>query len=397
MKAGFVSLVGLPNAGKSTLLNRLVGTKLAIVSDKPQTTRTRILGVRTYPEGQVVYVDTPGIHRPTHRMNVRMLDTARDAMRDVDVVAVVLDVSQKPGGGQQHLFEMVRHVPTAVVLVLNKVDLVAKMKLLPLIDRLRQEREFADIVPVSALSGHNVERLEQVFLSHLPEGEPLYPEDYLTDQPERFFVAEMVREQVLQHTHAELPFSTAVIVDKFEEPEREKGLMRLYCSILVERESQKPIIIGRRGDMIKAIGTAAREQLERFFDTKVYLDLHVKVKSEWREDERILDELFNKPLVARVLHHRSHNHDGAKARWREAHTSSLPAVLIWRFSRLLLRPAPQTRRGAGAVRDRADRGAHVALGAVTRHRPTPRAGVTLAGVAPGDAHRSGRRLSAGVS
>jgi GTP-binding protein Era len=295
VKSGFVSLVGLPNAGKSTLLNRLVGTKLAIVSDKPQTTRTRILGVRTYPEGQVVYVDTPGIHRPTHRMNVRMLDTARDAMRDVDVVAVVLDVSQKPGTGQQHLFEMVRHVPTSVVLVLNKVDLVAKMKMLPVIDRLRQERDFADIVPVCALTGHNVDRLEQVFLSHLPEGEPLYPEDYLTDQPERFFVAEMVREQVLQHTHAELPFSTAVIVDKFEEPEREKGLMRLYCSILVERESQKPIIIGRRGEMIKAIGTAAREQLERFFDTKVFLDLHVKVKSEWREDERILDEIFNKP------------------------------------------------------------------------------------------------------
>ncbi len=295
MKAGLVSLVGLPNAGKSTLLNRLVGTKLAIVSDKPQTTRTRILGVRTYPEGQIVYVDTPGIHRPTHRMNVRMLDTARDAMRDVDVVGVVLDVSQKPGSGQQHLFEMIRHLPAAVVLVLNKVDLVAKMKLLPIIDRLRQEREFADIVPVSALSGHNVERLEQVFLSHVPEGEPLYPDDYLTDQPERFFVAEIVREQVLQHTHAELPFSTAVIVDKFEEPEREKGLMRLYCSILVERESQKPIIIGRHGDMIKTIGTAAREQLEQFFDTKVFLDLHVKVKSEWREDERILDELFNKP------------------------------------------------------------------------------------------------------
>ena len=175
MKAGLVSLVGLPNAGKSTLLNRLVGTKLAIVSDKPQTTRTRILGVRTYPEGQVVYVDTPGIHRPTHRMNVRMLDTARDAMRDVDVVGVVLDVSQAPGGGQQHLFEMVRHLATPVVLVLNKVDLVAKMKLLPIIDRVRQEREFADIVPVAALSGDNVERLEQVFLSHLPEGDRCIP------------------------------------------------------------------------------------------------------------------------------------------------------------------------------------------------------------------------------
>jgi GTP-binding protein Era len=295
-RAGLIALAGRPNVGKSTLVNAIVGQKVAIVSDKPQTTRTRILGVRTYPEGQVVYVDTPGIHRPTHRMNKRMLDTARDAMRDVDVVGVVLDVSQKPGGGQQHLFEMVRHVPSAVVLVLNKVDLVAKMKLLPIIDRLRQEREFADIVPIAALSGDNVERLEQVFLSHLPEGEPLYPDDFLTDQPERFFVAEMVREQVLQHTHAELPFATAVVVDKFEEPEREKGLMRLYCTILVERESQKPIIIGRRGEMIKAIGTAAREGLERFFDTKVYLDLHVKVKSEWREDERVLDELFNKPI-----------------------------------------------------------------------------------------------------
>jgi GTP-binding protein Era len=293
VKAGFVSLVGLPNAGKSTLLNRLVGTKLAIVSDKPQTTRTRILGVRTYPEGQVVYVDTPGIHRPTHRMNVRMLDTARDAMRDVDVVGVVLDVTQKPGGGQQHLFELLRHLTTPAVLVLNKVDLVSKSSLLPIIDRLRQVREWADIVPVAALPGTNVERLEQVFLSHLPEGEPLYPPDYLTDQPERFFVAEIVREQVLQHTHAELPFSTAVLVDKFDEPEGDKGLMRLYCTILVERESQKPIIIGRRGEMIKAIGTAARLELERFFDAKVFLDLHVKVKSEWREDERILDELFN--------------------------------------------------------------------------------------------------------
>jgi GTP-binding protein Era len=295
VKSGFVSLVGLPNAGKSTLLNRLVGTKLAIVSDKPQTTRTRILGVRTYPGGQIVFVDTPGIHRPTHRMNVRMVDVAREAMHDVDIVGVVVDVAQKPGGGQEHLLELVTPLDAPVVLVLNKVDLVSKPKLLPVIERWSQAREFAAIVPVSALSGDGVERLERVFLEHLPEGEPLYPDDYLTDQPERFFVAEMVREQVLQHTHAELPFSTAVLVDKFEEAEREGGLLKLYCTILVERESQKPIIIGRRGDMIKRIGTAAREQLERFFDTKVYLDLHVKVKSEWREDERILDELLNKP------------------------------------------------------------------------------------------------------
>jgi GTP-binding protein Era len=295
VKSGFVSLVGLPNAGKSTLLNRLVGTKLAIVSDKPQTTRTRILGVKMYPEGQVVYVDTPGIHRPTHRMNVRMVDVARDAMQDVDVVGVVIDVSQKPGGGQEHLLELVKPLSAPVVLVLNKVDLVSKPKLLPVMERWNQAHDFAAIVPVSALSGDGVDRLEQVFLDRLPEGEPLYPEDYLTDQPERFFVAEMVREQVLRHTHAELPFSTAVLVDKFEEADREGGLMKLYCTILVERESQKPIVIGRRGDMIKSIGTAAREELERFFDTKVFLDLHVKVKSEWREDERVLDELLNKP------------------------------------------------------------------------------------------------------
>ena len=295
MKAGFVSLVGLPNAGKSTLLNRLVGTKLAIVSDKPQTTRTRLVGVRNYPEGQVVYVDTPGIHKPVHRMNVRMVDAAMDAMRDVDVAGVVLDATQRPAGGQQVLFDLVRPLTIPVVLVLNKVDQIAKPKLLPIIDRVRQEREFTEIVPVSALTGDGVERLEQVFLAHLPEGEPLYPADYLTDQPERFFVAEIVREQVLQHTHAELPFSTAVIVDKWEEPE-EGTLLRLYCTILVERDSQKPIIIGRRGEMIKAIGTAARLELERFFDRKVFLDLHVKVKTEWREDERTLDELLNRRM-----------------------------------------------------------------------------------------------------
>jgi len=294
VKSGFVSLVGLPNAGKSTLLNRLVGEKLAIVSDKPQTTRNRILGVRNYENGQVVYVDTPGIHKPTHRMNVRMVDAALESMRNVDLVGVVLDASQKPGGGQQHLFNLVKSIAVPVVVVLNKIDLVGKAKLLPIIERVSKEREFAAIVPVSATSGDGVPILEGVFLEQLPEGEALYPADYLTDQPERFFVAEIVREQVLQHTHAELPFSTAVVVDQFDEVESGK-LLRLYCSILVDRSSQKPIILGRGGEMIKAIGSAARLELERFFDTKVFLDLHVKVKSEWREDERLLDELMKRP------------------------------------------------------------------------------------------------------
>jgi GTP-binding protein Era len=293
VKAGFVSLVGLPNAGKSTLLNRLVGTKLAIVSDKPQTTRNRILGVRNYTRGQVVYLDTPGIHRPVHRMNMRMLDAALDAMRDADVVGIVIDVTQKPGGGQRHLIELIKRQDRPVLLILNKIDLVAKRKLLPIIDAWRHVREFAAIVPVSAVTGDGVAALEEAVLDQLPDGDALYPDDYLTDQPERFFAAEIVREQVLRHTHAELPFSTAVVVDKFEEPD-ESGILRLYCTILVERDSQKPIVIGRRGEMIRTIGTAARLELERFFDTRVFLDLHVKVKGEWREDDRLLDEMMNR-------------------------------------------------------------------------------------------------------
>lgn len=292
MKSGFVSLVGRPNAGKSSLLNRLVGTKLAIVSDKPQTTRNRIVGVRNYEGGQVVFLDTPGIHKPLHRMNVRMLDIARDAIRDVDLVGLVVDVSEPSGAGDAFALDLVQRAERPVVLVLNKIDLVARHRLLPVIDEWSRRHAFADIVPVSAETGENVDRLEPVLLHHLPEGEPLYPADYLTDQPERFFVAELVREQVLRHTHAELPYTTAVVVDRFEEPD-ERGLMRLYCTILVERESQKPIVIGRGGEMIKRIGTGAREEMERFFDTRVFLDLRVKVQSEWREDERVLDRLLD--------------------------------------------------------------------------------------------------------
>ena len=288
MTSGFVSFIGRPNAGKSTLLNRIVGHKLAIVSDKPQTTRTRIVGVKNYPDAQVVFVDTPGVHKPAHRMNVRMVDLALDAMREVDLVALVVDVSAKPGPGDRHLLSLVKDVRTPAILVLNKVDLVAKPRLLPVIDRYRQEHPFVEIVPISATDGTNVDVLEQLFRAHLPAGEALYPLDYVTDQPERFFVAEIVREQVLRLTHAELPFSTAVVVDHVEEA---GTLVRLYATIFVERESQKPIIVGRAGAMIKQIGTAARVELERFFGARVYLDLRVKVKSEWRDDERALDEI----------------------------------------------------------------------------------------------------------
>lgn len=290
MKSGFVALIGRPNAGKSTLLNRIVGHKLAIVSDKPQTTRTRIVGVKNYPGGQVVFVDTPGVHKPTHRMDVRMVDVALDAMREVDLVTLVVDVSVKEGPGDRHLLDLVKTIKTPAILALNKVDLIAKAKLLPIIDRYRQAHPFVEYVPISALDGTNVSVLENLFLQHLPVGDPLYPDDYVTNQSERFFVAEIIREQVLRVMRDELPFSTAVVIDRFEEPV-EGRYGSIYSTILVDRESQKPIVVGRGGSMIKEIGTAARAELERYLGGQVYLDLHVKVKTDWRDDGRVLDEM----------------------------------------------------------------------------------------------------------
>ena len=295
MKSGFVSLIGRPNAGKSTLLNRLVGTKLAIVSDKPQTTRTRILGVRNYPDAQVVFLDTPGIHRPLHRMNVRMVDTAVDTIREVDVLGLVVDASERRGKGDAFMIDLVKSATAPVFLILNKIDLIKKSRLLPMMDEYSKLAQFAEIVPVSAATGDNVDRLERVIIDRLPEGERLYPDDFLTDQPERFFAAEIVREKLLQFTHAELPFSSAVMIDRFEEAEEgasaRASILRLYCTIVVERDSQKPIVIGKGGDMIKRIGTAAREELERFFGTRVFLDLHVRVKAEWRDNDRLLGQI----------------------------------------------------------------------------------------------------------
>jgi GTPase len=291
LKNGFVSLVGRPNAGKSTLLNRLVGTKLAIVSDKPQTTRTRILGVRNYPDAQVVFLDTPGIHRPLHRMNVRMLDVAVEAIREVDVLGLVVDATEPPGKGDRFVIDLIKHATAPVFLILNKIDLMKKSRLLPIIERHSKEADYAEIVPISAGTGENVDRLERAIVDRLPEGEPLYPLDYLTDQPERFFASEIVREKLLQFTRAEIPFASAVVIDRFEEATPADPLLRLYCTILVDRESQKPIVIGKGGSMVKRIGVAAREDLERFFGTRVYLDLQVKVRSEWREDDRVLNDL----------------------------------------------------------------------------------------------------------
>jgi GTP-binding protein Era len=292
MKTGFVSFIGRPNAGKSTLLNRIIGTKLAIVSDKPQTTRNRILGVKNYDAAaQVVFLDTPGIHRPLHRMNVRMVDAAVDTISEVDILGVVVDAPERGGKGHEFVMDLARRAKQPVFLILNKIDLMKRTRLLPIMDEYYKTGIFAEIVPVSAETGENVDRLEQAIIERLPEGEPLYPSDYLTDQPERFLAAEIVREKLLQLTRDEIPFSSAVVMEKFEEPEGPNGMMRLYCSIVVERESQKPIVVGRGGEMIKKIGTAARLDLEKFFDAKVFLDLHVRVKSEWREDDSVLKDI----------------------------------------------------------------------------------------------------------
>ena len=291
MRAGYVSIIGRPNAGKSTLLNHIIGEKIAIVSDKPQTTRTRILGTKNYPDAQIAFVDTPGIHRPLHRMNVRMVDAAVETLREVDAVMLVHDASSRAGHGDEYVSGLLTHVKVPVVLVLNKIDRINKSQLLPIIEQMRGWHEWSDIVPVSAQTGDGVEHLEQTLLAKMPEGEALFPEDYLTDQPERVLVSETVREKVLHNTRDELPFSTAVAIDQFEEPDRPGGLLRVYCTILVETESQKPIVIGRAGSMIKKIGTEARKDLEAFFNCKVYLDLRVKVKPDWRNDERALDDL----------------------------------------------------------------------------------------------------------
>ena len=289
--SGRVALVGRPNAGKSTLLNTLVGAKVAITSNKPQTTRHRILGVLSRPTGQIVFVDTPGVHRPHYRMNQRMMDMTRSVLRDVDVVALLIDVTESPGAGLQYAMELVGKVGVPRFLLLNKIDRIAKGKLLPMIAAYSEKGDWAEVIPISALKGDNCERFLDVALGYLPEQPPLFPQDALTDRTERFLTAELVREQVLHRTRDELPYTTAVTIDTWEEPDDAGGVVRIFATILVEAESQKPIVIGKGGSMLKGIGTAARKEIEKLLARRVYLDLRVKVRSGWREEAPILDRL----------------------------------------------------------------------------------------------------------
>ena len=287
-RAGFATVVGRPNVGKSTLVNRLVGQKVAIVSDKPQTTRTRILAVMNRPGGQVALFDTPGIHKPQHSLNRHMVETAVKSLRRTDLALWLVDVGEPLGGGDHHVRDLLQKAGRPVILGINKIDTVTKFAILPVIEAFRHLLDFADVVPFSARTGDNVERLAEVLLSHLPEGEPLYPEDFLTDQPERFLVAEIVRERILEHTREEVPYSTGVVLDSFQEEER---MIRIQATILVERDGQKGILIGRGGAMLKAVGVEARRQIEELLGQRVFLGLYVKVQPGWREDAKTLEEM----------------------------------------------------------------------------------------------------------
>jgi len=288
-KSGMVTLAGRPNAGKSTLINRLVGEKVAIVSDKPQTTRNRINGILSRPEGQIVFVDTPGIHKPGYEMNRRMMAITVDALCTVDIALLVLDVTEPPGGGDKFSLDMVKRIARPAFLIPNKIDrLKDKSKLLPLIGRYVSHYEFQEVIPLSGLTGDGVEFLIKKLFDWLPQGPRLFPDETYTDQPERLMAAEIVREKVLELTGQEIPYVTAVVTEGWEEKE---AITRISCVIYVERPSERAIIIGRAGSRLKEIGVAARRDVEKLLDRHVFLGLFVKVRQRWRNDERFLEEI----------------------------------------------------------------------------------------------------------
>jgi len=289
-RAGYVALVGRPNAGKSTLLNRLVGEKIAAVSNKPQTTRFKIQGVITRPDGQIVLVDTPGVHKPGYALNRRMMAAVHDALEGVDLVCLIRDASVSTGNGDRFVLDLVKQADKPALLLLNKTDKVAdKSELLPLMEWYGQERSWESVIPLSALKGDMIEVLLGEMIKHLPEGESIFGEDELTDQSTRSLAAEIVREKILETTGEEIPYVTAVVTERFEEVRPD--FTRIYCTIFVERASQKKIIIGHGGERLKQVGTRARQDIEKLLDHRCHLELFVKVEEEWRNKEYLLDDL----------------------------------------------------------------------------------------------------------
>jgi GTP-binding protein Era len=287
-KSGFVAVVGRPNAGKSTLVNRLVGQKVAIVTSRPQTTRNRIQGIVNRPNAQVVLIDTPGLHRPDSALGRQMMGEVNAALDGVDVLALILDVSEDIGKGDRHAIERAARFEGTRILLLNKVDRILKDSLLPIIESVGKLTDFAEIIPISALTGDGVDRVLEKFIEHLPSGEPHFPADQYTDQPERFLAAELIREKAMAGTFHEVPHAVAVLVDAFEETDK---LIRIRATIYVEREGQKGILIGRAGASLKKIGTEARKELEEILGTKIFLELFVKVLRDWRDNPQLVRQL----------------------------------------------------------------------------------------------------------
>jgi GTP-binding protein Era len=280
IKSGFVAIVGRPNAGKSTLINVLVGEKVSIVTPVPQTTRNRILGIVNRPDAQVIFVDTPGIHKPLSRLNQQMMTFVRQALAERDLAVLIVDASARFGRGDEFALQLLKEYAPKAILALNKIDLIPKPQLLPLIDRYSKLHDFEEIFPVSALHNDGVEDVLQAVIRLLPEGPQYFPPEIYTDQPERFLASEIIREKVIRHTQQELPHVTAVFIEQFEETET---ITRIHAMIVVERDSQRPIVLGAGGQRIKQIGTEARLELERLFPPKVFLELFVKVEPRWRD------------------------------------------------------------------------------------------------------------------
>ncbi|WP_391201950.1 GTPase Era [Psychrobacillus sp. L4] len=282
-KSGFISIIGRPNVGKSTFLNRVVGQKIAIMSDKPQTTRNKVQGVLTLEKSQMIFIDTPGIHIPKHKLGDFMLKVAKNTLREVDVIIFMVNATEPRGKIDELIMDMLENNETPVFLVINKIDQVHPDELINIINSYKTKYDFAEIIPISALQGNNVDRLLETIQKYLPEGPQYYPADQVTDHPERFIISELIREKVLHLTREEIPHSIAVIIDKIKkEEDTEKDMIRVMATIVVERDSQKGIVIGKKGALLKEVGIRARQDIEMLLGTKVFLELWVKVQKDWR-------------------------------------------------------------------------------------------------------------------
>lgn len=287
-KSGFITIIGRPNVGKSTFLNHVIGQKIAIMSDKAQTTRNTIQGVLTTDDAQLIFIDTPGIHKPKHRLGDFMVKVATNTLNEVDLILFMVNATEEFGRGEQYILEKLKDVHTKVFLVINKIDLIHPDQLIEVIAQYKDKYNFAEIIPISALQGNNVERLIDVIKNYMPEGPQYYPNDQVTDHPERFIIAELIREKVLHLTREEVPHSVAVIIEKIEK--RDNGTIHIMAAIIVERNSQKGIVIGKQGAMLKEIGKRARMDIENLLGSKVFLELWVKVQKDWRDKATLLRE-----------------------------------------------------------------------------------------------------------